>query len=856
MATFNLIVQRFLFSLTYARFAKCAVVPLLFLPAYAQRDLSGAAEVEQSLARLNTVGSALMIAAHPDDENTSLLAYLARGRHVRTGYLSLTRGEGGQNLIGSEQGDEMGVIRTQELLAARRIDGAEQFFTRAIDFGFTKTADEALSKWGREQILSDVVWVIRRFRPDVIVLRFTGTPRDGHGQHQASAILGKEAFFAAADKTRFPEQLRWVQPWQAKRLVWNAFTFTRQQENEFAKTAAKVEVDTGAYDPVLGHSYSEIAGMSRSLHKSQGMGAAERRGSAKNFLINVEGDPAKKDMFDGIDLTWDRIPGGASVGEFLSQAEREYQPEHPEHLVPMLEKARAKLAAIVSAQSNPLLARKLRELDEAIALCAGLWLDASADPYYVVPGGGIKVTFTALDRSHVPVKIESVHLQGMKDAPALDLAPAVLAFNNPSTYSLKWTIPADQPYSQPYWLAEPKQGDRYGVSDQLEIGVPENPPLLEASFRMRVDETGIDLMLPVHHRYVDRVRGELTRPIAVVPPVAVQFAAKTFVFPDQSAKTVSVAVKGEVANSNGTARLEMPAAWSDAPSAQQFHLKLSAEQTEPSFLITPPSGDASAAVRAVADADGHEVTVGVRVIDYPHIPPQTLFPRAEARLVRADIRTLARKIGYVMGAGDEVPDALRQIGCEVTLLTEDDLTRGDLSRFDAIVTGVRAYNVRADLRANQQRLLEYASNGGTLVVQYNVLEGGPFGGNSHLLDNIGPYPMKITHDRVTVEDAPVALPHPDSPLLASPNKIGPADFEGWVQERGLYFAAEWDPRYQTLFECHDPGEKPLSGGTLITRYGKGAYVFTAYSWFRQLPAGVPGAYRIFANLLSAGKTLP
>jgi hypothetical protein len=740
-------------------------------------------------------------------------------------------------------------------LAARRIDGAEQFFTRAIDFGFTKTADEALSKWGREQILSDVVWVIRRFRPDVIVLRFTGTPRDGHGQHQASAILGKEAFSAAADKSKFPEQLQWVEPWQAKRLIWNAFTFTQQQESELQKTAAKLEVDTGDYDPVLGHSYSEIAGMSRSLHKSQGMGAAERRGSAKNFLINVSGDPASKDMFDGVDLTWNRLPGGASVGEFLSQAQREFQPDHPERLVPVLEKARAKLAAIGGGTADSFVARKLRQLDETIALCAGLWLDASADPYFVVPGGNLKVTFTALDRSRVPVRIEAVRLEGMEGAPALDLAPAMLAFNNPSTYSLNWKIPAVQPYSQPYWLVEPKQGDRYGVGDQMKIGVPENPPVLEARFRLKVNDTEIDLTIPVQHRYVDHVRGELTRPIAVVPPVAVQLAAKTFVFPDAATKKIAVSVKAEEPNRAGTARLEMPAGWSADPVSEKFHLSLTGEQTEPSFQIAPSAGDGVSTVHALAEADGREVAVGVRVIDYPHIPPQTLFPRAEAKLVRADIKTLARKIGYIMGAGDEVPDSLRQIGCDVTLLTEDDLTRGDLSRFDAIVTGVRAYNVRADLRANQQRLLDYASNGGALVVQYNVQEGGFFGGNSHLLDKIGPYPIKISHDRVTVEDAPVALPHPDSPLLAEPNKIGPSDFAGWVQERGLYFASEWDPQYQTLFECEDPGEQPLAGGTLVARYGKGAYVFTAYSWFRQLPAGVPGAYRIFANLLSAGKTL-
>ncbi|HLJ18039.1 MAG TPA: PIG-L family deacetylase [Bryobacteraceae bacterium] len=847
------------------RFAKLPACVLCLGPVFcplalrAQRDLSGAAQIEQALDRLNTLGSVLMIAAHPDDENTALLAYLARGRHVRTAYLSLTRGEGGQNLIGPEQGAELGVIRTQELLAARRIDGAEQFFSRAIDFGFTKTANEALTKWGGREILSDTVWVIRRFRPDVIVLRFTGTPRDGHGQHQASAIIGKEAYFAAADPTRFPEQFKSVKPWRAKRLMWNAFTFTAEQEKELAKDKhRRVEVDTGDFDPVLGHSYSEIAGMSRSMHRSQGMGAAERRGSAKNFLINVEGDPATKDLFDGVDLTWKRVPGAANVGEALGEAWHDFDPRHPEQLIPLLEKARGALKPLADSEAGSIPAQKLKQLDETIALCAGLWLDVSADRPDLVPGGpAVKITATALDRSHVTIGLDAVKLEGMEDAPAFGLAPAVLAFNNPSEYSLNWRIPADEPYSQPYWLVKPKQGERYTVDDQLKIGMPENPPVLSARFRVRMDAQEIDLVRPVQQRYIDRVRGEMTRPLAVVPPVAVQLAEKTYIFPNDKEKLVAARVRADEPNRAGVMHLETPAGWSAKPDSEKFQLSLTGEQMEPGFQIAPPSSDTVSTLRVVADSSGRQIAVGVRIIDYPHIPPQTLFPRAEAKLVRADIRTLARKIGYVMGAGDEVPEALRQIGCEVTLLSADDLASGDLAQFDAIVTGVRAYNVRADLRANQQRLLDYVSNGGTLVVQYNVLEGGRPGsrGGSHLLDRIGPYPMKITHDRVTMEDAPVTLPHPDSPLLKEPNQIESRDFDGWVQERGLYFASEWDPRYQTLFESHDPGEKPLAGGTLVARYGKGVYVFTAYSWFRELPAGVPGAYRIFANLISAGKTL-
>lgn len=818
---------------------------------FAQRPFAGTPRIEQSLERLNTLGSVLMIAAHPDDENTALLAYFARGRHYRTAYLSLTRGEGGQNLIGPEQGDLLGVIRTQELLAARRIDGAEQFFTRAVDFGFSKTADETMEKWGREKILGDTVWVIRRFRPDVIVLRFSGTPRDGHGHHQASAILGKEAFSAAADPKRFPEQLRWVQPWQAKRLLFNVFAFTAAQEREAARLKDRLEVDTGDYSPILGYSYGEIAGMSRSMHRSQGMGSAERKGSMKNSLLVVGGEPATKDVFDGVDTTWNRVPGGAAIGEILNEAIRTFEPAHPEKTAPLLLRARPLMAAI----QDPIATRKLKELDETLALGAGLWLDVSSDRYQVAPGGTVKFNITAIDRSTVPVTLTGVKLEGMEGAPALDLAAAVLADNRPSNYSMTWQIPAGQPYSGPYWLEKPKDGTTYHVDRQELIGLAENPPVLEAHFKIKMGGQQIELVRAVQHRYVDRVRGELVRPLAIVPPVAVDVPEHAFVFPNSEPRRIEIPVRAIVQGVAGELRLNAPQGWKIEPGSQPFHMALAGEQAALSFEVTPPAGDSHGELHAVAKVGEREIPVGMLAINYAHISPQTLFPPAQAELVRADIKTLATNIGYVMGAGDEVPGALRQIGCTVTPLSAEDLARGDLSRFDAIVTGVRAYNTRPDLRANQQRLLEYVKNGGALVVEYNVPEGGFGGGDSHVLDNIGPYPIQTGRERVTVEDAPVTLPNPQLAFLHAPNEITGRDFDGWVQERGLNFASEWDEHYQPIFESHDPGEQPLAGGALYTRYGKGTYIFTAYSWFRQLPAGVPGAFRIFANFLSAAKTV-
>jgi LmbE family N-acetylglucosaminyl deacetylase len=796
-----------------------------------------------------------MIAAHPDDENTALLAYLARGRKLRTGYLSLTRGEGGQNLIGPEQGDELGILRTEELLAARRIDGAEQFFTRAIDFGFTKTPQETFEKWGHEKILSDVVWIIRRFQPDVIVLRFTGTARDGHGQHQVSAILGKEAFSSAADPRRFPEQLRWVEPWQAKRVVWNAFAFTKEQEAELAKAPNKMMVDPGEYDPVLGHSYAEIAGMSRSLHRSQGMGAPERPGSAKNYMVMVAGEPATKEIFDGIDLTWNRVPGGAAVGQILTEAAASFDANHPEKTVPLLLKAKKLLAEL----HQPVVDLKRKELDETIALCSGLWLDSTADKYGVVPGGALKFRATALSRERVATQVESVNVDGIVTATAKDRDTSALPFNEPKTFSLDVTIPGTQPFSQPYWLREPKQGETYTVADQLLIGLPENPPLFRTHFHLRIESQAIDLERPVVYRYIERAQGELTRPVVVEPPVALQWPQAALLFPNTSAKAVELQVKSNVPDAAGQVQIQAPAGWNVTPASQDFRLSEAGLETSRSFRITPPSGDNKGMLEASAKVGNRTISVGMETISYPHIPTQVLFPPVKTELVRADVQLVAKTIGYVMGAGDEVPEALRQLGADVVLLSPSDLGHGNLARFDAIVTGVRAYNTRQDLRANEERLLEYVKEGGTLVVQYNFPAlGGPGAGPNAVdpnLARLGPYPITEGLDRVTVEDAPVHLPNPASPLLHKPNEITPRDFEGWIQERGLYFASKWDSRYQPLFETHDPGEKPLLGGTLVTRYGKGAYVFTAFSWFRELPAGVPGAFRIFANLLSAGKTL-
>jgi LmbE family N-acetylglucosaminyl deacetylase len=802
---------------------------------FAQRDLAGSAAARKSLDRLATLGSVLMIAAHPDDENTALIAYFARGRNMRTGYLSLTRGEGGQNLIGSEQGDKIGIIRTQELLAARAIDGGEQFFSSKIDFGFSKNAEETIAKWGRESVLADIVWTIRKFQPDVIVLRFSGTPRDGHGHHQTSALLGKDAFAAAADPAKFPEQLKFVQPWQAKRLYFNLFAWNPQMEGENDKVPGTIVMDYGEYDPVLGASYTEIAGVSRSQHRSQGMGSPERKGSSKNHLLLLAGDQAHKDPFDGIDTTWTRLEGGAPIAAALDRARREFRDTDPAASVPTLLEARKLIAPRTDVWSK----RKVNELDETIALCLGLWVDASAERPEIVAGSEVKVSLNAINRSKIPVEISNY--------------PLKLEFNRMATHTIDWNVPANQDVTQPYWLGRPKKGATYTIFQPELLGLPENPPVYPLEIRARVMGEEIVLHRAVHHRYVDRVEGEKVRPIAIVPPIAVSLGQPILLFTSPEPKPVEVTITAKIPKAAATLVLQAPAGWKVDPPSRNFSLAEVNEQTTLKFTVAPAGATAPGKLHALAMFQGGAQDRGIDVIQYPHFPPQTLFPPAIAELIPIEVKNLSKRIGYVMGAGDEVPGSLREMGCEVALLTAGDLARADLRQFDAIVTGVRAYNTRPELRANHHRLMDYVAGGGTMVVQYNVADNRFWGGNQTLGNKIGPYPMRIGPARVTDEDAAVELIDPTNALLKFPNTITAKDWDGWIQERGLYFPVEWDAQYQPLFRMRDPGEDPQDGATLVARHGDGVWIYTSLAFFRQLPAGVPGAYRLFANFLSAAK---
>jgi LmbE family N-acetylglucosaminyl deacetylase len=793
------------------------------------------ADLDIALHKLSVLGSVLYVAAHPDDENTAVLGYFSKGRKFRTAYLSLTRGEGGQNLIGPEQGAEIGIVRTQELLSARRIDGAEQYFTRAVDFGYSKTAEETFEFWGKEKVLADIVWVIRKFRPDVIITRFTPDNSGGHGHHRASAILTQEAFRAAADPNQFPEQLKFVSPWKAKRLFWNGWPRSR------GESPSGLRVNTGEYNPLLGKSYAEMAAEGRSQHKSQGFGSAARRGNQYDYFELLDGAPAKDDLFEGIDITWDRVPGGHKVGLLLSECLKSFDPEQPSKSIPGLLAVHAELAKLPADNWVRL---KKEETARVIQACAGIWMDAAAGDFAAAPGDEIQIKTTIINRSDHAVTLHSLSFPKLGSETILDQP---LTDNEPAVIEKILRFPKDFPLSQPYWLETSHQEGLFSVGDQNLIGLAENPPAVNARIGLAVDGQLLEYSVPVIYRWTDQVDGELTRPFEVRPRATIQIEDKVQIFAGESPKKIKLRLMSHSPNVAGLVRIKGPASWKISPPSQPFSLAGKYEECEVTFEVSPPKHVGEAQLTAEAEVGGETFSRELVEISYPHIRRQVYFPDSRIKVVKLDIKTDGKRIGYIMGAGDEVPQALQSLGYDVVLLSDEMLEDSNLSAYDTIITGVRAYNTRDVLKLVEERLLRYVEDGGTLVVQYNVASGS-------LAKRIGPYPFVIGRDRVSVENAPVVFLAPDHPILNVPNKITPKDFEGWIQERGLYFATQWDERYETVLASHDPGESDKAGGLLYAHYGKGIFIYAAYAWFRQLPAGVPGAFRLFANVISAGKT--
>jgi LmbE family N-acetylglucosaminyl deacetylase len=809
---------------------------LLLLSIYSYSQSAPAADVasiEQDLQGLNTLGSVLYVAAHPDDENTRLLAWLAREKHYRTGYLSLTRGDGGQNLIGTEQGELLGLVRTQELLAARRYDGAEQFFTRANDFGFSKTPEETLKIWDKEKVLGDVVWVIRKFRPDVMICRFPTTGEGGHGHHTPSAILAQEAFAAAADPKRFPEQLKYVQVWQAKRLLWNTFNFG--SANTIASDQFKIDV--GVYNPITGKGYGEIAAESRSNHRSQGFGSARQRGQSYEYFKTILGAAPKNNLLDGVTDNWERVKGGKDIAAALVAINKAFDADSPWRSVPALVQLRSKIEKVTDVYWRT---QKLKELDDLTAACAGLWLEAYAAEASYALGDSITVRAQLLDRYNDHVKLHSISIQNNEQNFG-DLGKA-LPSNQVQTYTLKGYAGK---ITQPYWLNAAHGIGAYTLPDDKLAGNPENPDALKVTFALAVEGKLLHFERKLMYKYTDPVRGELYQPIEISPPVTATIDNKVYVFASRQPQVLQVKLKSFV-NGGGSIHLKTIAGWQISPAKINFTDKHKGDEWTADFTITPTAGAQNGMANAVVTVGGKAFDYGLRRIQYEHVPNITLFPPAEAKLVNLDLKVAGKKIGYINGAGDLVADALRQVGYEVHVLTEGEVMNTDLSTYDAIITGVRAYNVDPRLAFEQPKLMAYVKNGGNLVIQYNNPAG-------LVAPQLGPYPFRVVNERVTDEFAKVTVTDPQSPLLNYPNKITQADLNGWVQERGLYFVSNIDPQYKTIFEMNDAGEAPNRGSLIYTNFGKGRFVYTSLAFFRQLPAGVPGAYRLFVNLLSKPK---
>jgi len=785
-----------------------------------------AAEIKQGLEGLNVVGSVLYVAAHPDDENTRLLGYLAKEKKVRAGYLSLTRGDGGQNLIGNEQAELLGLIRTQELLAARRTDGAEQFFTRANDFGFSKNSDESFKIWDKQKILADVVWVIRKFQPDVIITRFPEDSRAGHGHHSGSAILAHEAFSAAADPKRFPEQLGFVKPWQAKRILWNTFNFGGNNTT----SEDQLKIDVGGYNPLLGKSYGEIAAESRSNHRSQGFGSSRQRGSAIEYFSYVAGEKATKDIFEGVDFTLNRNPGNGEIQKLVSEINAEYDVADPSKSVVKL----LKLKQLVKGKPF-----KQDLLDDLILACAGIWFESAAvnSSYALNEPVNVRIQAIARAKQGFPLKIsiEEINSKASFDLPLNQFVSQEKVIST-SGFGI----------TQPYWLEKKHTLGSYVVDSLSKIGLAENPIGLNGVFRIKIGDQVVEKKRSVVYKYTDQVRGEIYQPLVIAPPVTASMSEKAFVFNNNEPKKILVQLKSFKDNAAGLLKPELPVGWKVSPESLNFSLSKKGEEESVEFTITP-SGDVNSGNLILnVVVVGKTYHQGLHVIDYEHIPTQTLFPFAEARVDKVDLKLAGKRIGYIAGAGDLVPESLKQIGYDVVNLTTSQVINGDLSGFDAIVAGVRLYNVSEQIKAMQPKLLKYVNDGGIYLVQYNV--NGPL-----KLDNLGPYPFGVSRDRVTEEDAKVTILNPTDPVLNYPNKITDKDFDGWVQERGLYFVTDADQKYRTLLSMHDNGESDKTGSLIIANYGKGRFVYTGLSFFRQLPAGVPGAYRLFVNLISVKK---
>ncbi|GFZ76595.1 PIG-L domain-containing protein [Aquaticitalea lipolytica] len=800
-------------------------------------------DIFESIKKLNFLGSVLYIAAHPDDENTRLISYMSNNVKARTAYLSLTRGDGGQNLIGPELRELLGVIRTQELLAARRIDGGEQRFTRANDFGYSKHPDETLAIWNKKEVLSDVVLAIRQFKPDVIINRFDHrSPGSTHGHHTSSAMLSYEAFDLANDKNAFPEQVKQYGIWQPKREFFNtSWWFYGSQENfDKADKTNLLSVDTGVFFPSNGLSNPEIAALSRSSHKSQGFGSTGSRGEQIEYIELIKGDlPAdKSNIFDGIDTSWNRVKGGKEIGNILKEVETNYDFKNPSASIPQLLEA---YKLIQNLEDQHWKAIKLEDIKNVIAACAGLYLEAVAETNQATANSSINLKIESINRSDYQITLNSYAIN------TLDVVKNIELKNNIS-YDFKDVLKIDskQQPTTPYWLTKKGSLGMYTVDDKNLIGQPETPRNQLVTFNLTFGKTSISYSKPIVYKTNDDVKGEVYKPFEIIPEASAKVAEDVIIFENDKQKDIVVIVKAGRDNLEGFVQIAHPKDWNIYPEKQKVSITHKGEDQTLIFTVIPPKNQSEGLITPMVTVGNEVYTKKLVEINYDHIPFQTVLLPSESKVVRLDIKKRGENIGYIEGAGDVVPESLKQIGYNVVVIKPEEINAETLNRFDAIVVGIRAYNVVEALKYKQQLLFNFVEQGGNLIVQYNT-------SRETIVDELAPYKLELSRDRVTDENAEVRFLNPNHPLLNYPNKITEKDFEGWTQERGLYFPDQWSSEFTPLLSMNDKGETPKDGSLLVAKHGKGYYIYTGLSFFREFPEGVSGAYRLFANMLSIGK---
>lgn len=797
-----------------------------FLKAQTQMSSS---EILHELKKLQNSASVLYLAAHPDDENTRMISWLTNGVGAKTAYMSLTRGDGGQNLIGTELGAKLGVLRTQELMQARKIDGGAQFFSRAVDFGYSKTSDETLNKWADDVILKDVVWMIREFQPDIIITRFPPDERAGHGHHTASAILGIKAFKMAADKNAYPEQLAFTNTWQSKRIYWNTSKWwgSDNLDSLVENTDEYIAVEVGDYNALQGKSYNELASLSRTQHKSQGFGVSVARGEQMEYLQYLDGEKAKKGLFDGISSKWERF-GFAKGDVELNNIITSFDPIHPEKSVKSLLDLRKAASSINDKTQSEYFISKLNKV---ILQCLGIHAEALVKSEFLSKGGKSEGVLEILLRKEIEGKVTLKNIQISNQNKKLNVD---LKANQPHTENLNFDVASAN--SQPYWLRG-RYVNVFEIKKVKNIGKPENDPAISAIVTLSILGEDLEICAPLNYKFSDRVEGEIIRPAVIVPPVVVAVDQKNIIFTKSEKKEISISMRFfDTKEVNVSFEAQ---GWDINPSSIKIEGK-KGETIKRVISITANENSYKTNLKVMVDGKPAQ---NLNEIDYSHIEKRIVFETVSPKLVKIRLKTKGNLVGYIPGAGDKVVEAIEIMGYKVEILDEDKIRGGDLQKYQAIISGIRAYNTEKWLPTVKDELMNYVKNGGNYIVQYNTRS------RDLLSLDIGPYPFKLSRERVTEELARANFLIEDHPTLNYPNKIDLRDFAGWVQERGLYFAGTWSEEYKAPIGWADKGEPSRDGGLIVGNYGNGAFMYTGISFFRELPAGVPGAYRLLANLI-------